>query len=137
MTPLDIPTLRSLAVAARERADKATAGPWMQSDDRRGTAVVDGTRSITVCRHGADRVTSRENAAFVAASRTDVPALADALVAALDEVERLRKVEAAARELVIWDWLHLLCDGEHADVVRDDVDALGMALAKYDAEKRP
>lgn len=53
------------------------------------------------------------------------------------EVRRLQPIAAAARELVIWDWLHLLCDGEHADVVRDDVDALGMALAKYDMEKKP
>lgn len=95
MTPLDIPTLRALAAAARERADKATAGPWRTN----GPCVLSARQGGDLVCSVAGQESPEERLStlrFIAAARTDVPALADALGAALDEVRRLRNVESAA-----------------------------------------
>lgn len=93
--------VRVLIAQARERAEKATPGPWVFSDssDPRG-------------RKGEFRSASPHNgfmlvgpwindadAEFIAAARTDVPALCDALEAAHAEVERLRELADFARLL--------------------------------------
>jgi len=76
------------------RADKATKGPWEQSvgvyydpDGDDDCWFGRGPTIIPMSRAEADA-----DASFIAASRTDVPALAK-------EVRRLRRVEAAARTL--------------------------------------
>lgn len=89
MTPLDIPTLRALAAAARERADKATAGPWRTN----GPCVLSARQGGDLVCSVAGQESPEERLStlrFIAAARTDVPALAAALEQAVAEVERLR-----------------------------------------------
>ena len=122
--------LRKLATDAKARADAATSGPFIaivpgtsvgidigctwspyagmpceEIEERARTAI----RSVAVDYGPFDAIvesrkilkSQREaNADFFAASRTDVPALADALLAALDELDRIRgATEALADNL--------------------------------------
>lgn len=64
--------------AIRARAEAATEGPWFAWDRAVGWNIV---------------ITRPEDAAFIAAARTDVPAL-------LAEVERLREALAASEAQV-------------------------------------
>lgn len=101
----DLSTLLALAREARERADKATPGPWMSpshSKLRKLVEVVSFLKGCPVVKwpgfDDSDRSVAkhRANAAFIASARSDVPALCDAvemLVAAL-EAEKERSEEA-------------------------------------------
>ncbi|HEY3499273.1 MAG TPA: hypothetical protein VGK73_31505 [Polyangiaceae bacterium] len=42
--------------------------------------------------------------------------------------ERIRELEQAAREITSWDWSHLLIDHRDSEVVKIDVERLGLAL---------
>lgn len=87
----------------RELADKATAGPWHQccpeGNGCGGTMVwLDAgcERMVdTAARGDGEYVKNdpqdRATACFIAAARSDVPALCDALEAAWAEIERLKQ----------------------------------------------
>ncbi len=102
--------------AIKQRADAATPGPWYStwndpittpiSDDEDGTVIRSEDERVPP----ADRVVvgsiwydhswaacTQPNAAFIAAARTDIPAL-------VAEVERLQRIEAAAKaHLADWE----------------------------------
>ena len=88
--------------AIRARADVATPGPWTTDDDGRygRRVVVDGLplanyREIAECSgYVQSAADTRVNSEFIAAARSDVPAL-------LAEVERLRAWQQTAREYLM------------------------------------
>jgi hypothetical protein len=90
---------KSWIIEAKERAEKATEGPWRTREDMGCAASVDDLDGGVVAQ--AQQRTSSAvdplqtdriaNAAFIAAARTDVPRLASAL---LDAVEALEKLTA-------------------------------------------
>jgi hypothetical protein len=82
---IDIPRLRELLA-------KATQGPWEQGTGERCGEVWSSRtmRSVAVVIHAFD---NSVDARLIAEGINALPAL-------LDEVERLRRVEAAAREVV-------------------------------------
>lgn len=80
---------RELIVAAKARADAATEGPWMADEgafilkpDKPGSAW-GGTIIAQVLRDDFGLV-EEANTEFIAASREDVPVMADALLRVLD-----------------------------------------------------
>lgn len=82
--------------AIRERAEAATPGPW----ERREATVCAGRHNMPLPYEGGyidgamlDDRDAHANAAFIAASRTDVVRL-------LDEVERFRKENAAMKAMI-------------------------------------
>ena len=72
----------------KRRAEKATAGPWAVE----GGQVMNETRGYAVCLIGdyAAGANDEADAAFIAAARSDVPAL----------VARVEELEAALRDLI-------------------------------------
>lgn len=85
--------------AIKARADKATAGPWEVNDNRVArpypfftfcVALTDDNGVRYYVRSTPEVGSAEDDFAFIAHARTDVPAL-------VAEVERLRKVEAAAK----------------------------------------
>ncbi len=100
MTNIDLDAISALAREAKERADKATPGPWEWwtiCSYRRLTArdgKIGGVMHGYTCGDGVpDIIVSEEDMALTAAARTDVPVLADAVLAL---VERVRGLEAKA-----------------------------------------
>ena len=105
MTTDEIQAAVDMAKRAKELAEKATPGPWDESDD-------DGNETCGVCSEegyhstGPWDVSEDEAIAdtvFIAASRTTVPALADAVIALDEELtkvqeenERLRRIATTA-----------------------------------------
>lgn len=96
---MDLTSIEQMARAARERADKATPGPWKQLaieenllvfGDSQGTYVATnvtehGTIADCDCTFGPAKWAERvANAAFFAAARQDIPALADALLSLVE-----------------------------------------------------
>ena len=94
---------RTLAEEAKARAEKATPGPWETKgpstglgryDDGGDYAVLTGgliiAEAFRLVGHGTERP-AFENAAFIAHARSDVPALADAVLRLVEENERLRR----------------------------------------------
>lgn len=80
--------------AIKARCEKATAGPWYGYEEREssaeGHAVSTGPSNLfTIGISNQDA----NDADFIAHARTDLPAL-------VAEVERLRKVESAARDML-------------------------------------
>lgn len=96
MVSADVAALRRLATKAKEQAAAATPGPWIQRaighwDDKRHIDDVDGGLvAAAFCDPEDAKMQVIADAAFIAAARTDVPALADAVLALADENERLR-----------------------------------------------
>jgi hypothetical protein len=100
----DLTAIENLARDAKERAEKATPGPWVANgQENYGSRVVsDDAHGVTIgwfgengayTKAGFHVVSSGEagaNAVLCAASRTDVPALADAV---LQLVQRVRELE--------------------------------------------
>ncbi len=90
-----------LVEEARERAEKATPGPWRVPGHARFQVVEEkglpGDAAIAVTysdeRQGRTQAESYTNAQFIAHAREDVPALCDALSAKIAEVERERGLE--------------------------------------------
>lgn len=96
--------LEAAAKAAKERADKATPGPWFVGD---GTPemyhsgpdeiivreTVDGfldDMCVVLARANSSRKTYISDAAFIASARSDVPVLAEAVVELVAEVRRFQ-----------------------------------------------
>lgn len=88
-----------MAMAAKTLSDKATPGPWKwwtscsfrRLTEDRWDAQAGGVMHAFTCRDGvADIEVSDDDMAFIAASRTAVPTLADAV---LSLVERVRELE--------------------------------------------
>lgn len=73
--------LRQLAVDLKAVADAATPGPWVR-------------RGVNVYAEGV-HMASEENAEFVIRARNGLPALADAILALMDERDALAAHDAA------------------------------------------
>lgn len=102
---MNLEELKRLATEAKARAEKATPGPWHafyhDNDDELGDvafcvaahdpAMMEDYVLLSV--DGCDREDEREqwplDVEFAAAARTDVPALADAVLALVAELERV------------------------------------------------
>jgi hypothetical protein len=103
---VDVDALVRLAREAKERAERATKGPWSAEPDRihpewtivcrsgehpsrtNGAAIAD-LRTCVVSSGGARAY----NAAFIAASRADVPTLVDGVLAMAGELRHLRLIK--------------------------------------------
>jgi len=90
---IDIAALRALEQAA-------TRGPWTDSEDHCvGIFREDGIHVMDICEcENLMTQNADANAAFIAASRTAIPALLDAYEASLAENARLRAELDAAKE---------------------------------------
>lgn len=81
-----------------ERADKATEGPWGIADISDGAWIVDEYGDIIT------GITERlPDATFIANSRQDIPDLLKHISKQRTEIERLRKREQEATELLRFD----------------------------------
>jgi hypothetical protein len=87
LTP-DLAEIEARASKAKERASEATPGPWTADLDDTGE-VLSGQRIIATLHYQGDE--GIPNQMFIAAARTDVPALADDCLAL---VARVRELEA-------------------------------------------
>ena len=95
---IDLDAYAALAREAKVRADRATPGPWKWwtscsfrrlTQERRG-AKEGGVMYAFRCSDGvSDIQISEADMAFTEASRTDVPALADAVLALVERVREL------------------------------------------------
>ena len=75
--------------AMRERADKATAGPWFADFDKRDDGADQViTQNVTIAFIATPLESYRNDAVFIAASRTDVPALLDLIETLAEALER-------------------------------------------------
>jgi len=103
--------------AIRERAEKATPGPWRVKVDRGIFDMFDvmNSRDITIYNIESD-------ARFAAHAREDIPRLLGALDAAYAEIERLQK-----------RWVYAIENAEHmADVlVPQDLSDFYSDVARY------
>lgn len=79
---------RDEIAAIRERADKATPGPWVAADDDETTLAIDAPNVGLFAWLDAEK--HYEDAEFIAHARSDVPAL-------LDEIDRLTAENNPAR----------------------------------------
>lgn len=91
------------AIRALERA--ATPGPWVKDDSHVHTSINTSTKHIALANLSLGMNTCDANAAFIAASRTDIPAL----LATLDELAR-RAREINSRDTSFSDIDDLLRD---------------------------
>lgn len=93
MTNETLQSYRDVAAAAKERADKATPGPWKDRpspvDPKPFRCIFFGPSVGTLYNTSA---LLPQDAKFVASARQDIPTLADAVVELAAEVERLSKV---------------------------------------------
>lgn len=104
-------TAREVLAAARARADAATDGPWSKHDfghtgEQEPNSIVvhtgkfdwndlnDQNSTSAVAWMPAWDSQEDSNAEFIAAARTDVPALVDALTAVLDLIDQRRRLIA-------------------------------------------
>lgn len=96
--------------AIRQRAEKATPGPWTVSRLARGYVLVDSeqyTPIATTVEYNEDGTVHMlfagdecdANQQFIAHAREDIPRLLDALEAAYAEIERLQIENTALRQL--------------------------------------
>jgi len=93
---------REQLAAIEARAAQATPGPWVvEKDDHEAWEVVGGVRPVAPYMEFADARRAGTDAAFIAASRTDVPALVAALRAERAEAAGLR--DALGRLLTLHD----------------------------------
>lgn len=105
---IDINESRKRAEAAIELSKEASPGPWISTETGErliptvveehggGIAIVgDPDSGIWICEDGCCAEYKYEhygNARFIAHARTDVPQLAQDLLEALEEIERLREM---------------------------------------------
>ena len=133
MSPAETAAARVLADEARARANAAKPGPWTVANvlprDMREVATA-GARFIRAPgeRDSDPRQPPRDapadyydrggrDASFIAHARTDVPALADAITAALDA---LAAAEARAERAAQWQALAEAATATHAADRRDE-----------------
>jgi hypothetical protein len=90
-------TLADRIAAIEARADAATKGPWREDDGqgycRKGNGIDSDEDTIVetrcdTCQGDKPRI-KPENLSFIAAARSDVPALCAALKVACEAIERL------------------------------------------------
>lgn len=97
---MNIDESRALAKAARERAEKATPGPWESHEydaDNSWFGHRDNHGVQPLCDDAG--MCAPNNSAFIAAAREDVPALCDAVDELAAEVDTATKVKAAWEQL--------------------------------------
>lgn len=87
--------------AARALADAATPGPWESAEGYEGYDIESATGFVAGCKFGA--VKSTEDAEFIAASRSLVPALCDEVDRLRAEAADLRNALGAISELTVAD----------------------------------
>lgn len=99
MTPAELDEIR-------ERAEKATEGPWKYEEEsykdeenrwQSATTVEDGRGDEVL--HD-DGYLDDDDAQFIAAARTDIPKLLSHISKQDEELKRLREVEQAARRMM-------------------------------------
>lgn len=115
MTTDQLTAYLAAAKAAKGRADKATPGPWWRTDPPWGMsdAVHAGpsddphTAKAHVCISATfipievnEDIDEAADMGFIAAARTDIPTLADAVVALAAEVERLQNELRVAEQTI-------------------------------------
>ncbi len=105
--PLDPAALRKQAEADLELAQKATPGPWEIEHDgdvlyEGGSEVMWPWRIERVC-NLVEEDSTEETSAFIAASRAAWPASARAVLALVEEVERLKAVH---QDISYYLWRH-------------------------------
>lgn len=108
MTEFDLTQARQLAADAAARAEKATPGKWEpvwdwhSHDNLNWTSYIPWAEIPSHSGKALAEVASKAegDAAFIAAARQDVPALAAALAAACDEVEHAIEVEGGMRDAI-------------------------------------
>lgn len=115
--------------AIRARCEAATPGPWNVKEERFFTSNVIVASENDVCLGP-----SGPDAEFIAASRTDIPALLDALGAAYKEVERLEDEPPHKRgelRCVVSDLSQQVREAEaRAEQAEAERDALAKELAQ-------
>lgn len=122
--------------AIRARAEAATPGPWRWRDDGYDSVVLDRSDDyVGGCPDCGVRAGFDESdAEFIAAARTDIPALLDALDEARAEAARLRRGgEELGKSLVFWLDLAVKVTGSE-DCIDDDGDGDYGAVAERLAE---
>lgn len=101
----DIEALRVLATEAKARADAATPGPWFVARPNRippsQTLVAQVCGSFDQIAGAQPHAPAAADNTFIAAARTDVPALADAVLASVDEINSLVRAVAAKNEVLL------------------------------------
>lgn len=108
---IDLEAARKAAREARERADKATPGPWRQCGADRGgcvCALVWSTTADLPVLQASDSTDCGEmphpkriaNAEFAAHARAEVPALAALVQEMATEIERLRSMVEMQRTVI-------------------------------------
>lgn len=144
MSGVDLDGARKLAVEAQERADKATPGPWRSTWDEPHHETFDESTAVateapketldppdqmivgTMWYDGLNSACRREDAFFIAAARSDVPALAAITLAMADELERLRNPNLLMN-LSEWD---ILPGGTYEPAFVDRMHAISAALGE-------
>lgn len=121
---IDIELARKRAADALERAEKATDGPWCamnynaiaDMDQRRSVAAEMGFSTGKWTTYG-----KANDAAFIAEARSDVPDLAQSLLQALEEIERLK--DRLQPFVKAWEQYDADDRGEHTagEFITDDV----------------
>jgi hypothetical protein len=103
---VDLDAARKLAAEAQARADAASRGPWVVHDTIFGGLPVgtflagydqdtDKDYTVNIAAHGAySRSTAQTDAAFIAAARQDVPALAVLVERMAGELRQARATNA-------------------------------------------
>jgi len=80
--------------AIRARADKATPGPWTREECGNDTRICGGDEVLFDNEWGSATGQDWLDAAFIAAARTDVPALCDEVESLRAELAELRRAQA-------------------------------------------
>ena len=128
----------SRLVEIKARAEAAEPGPWTASDQREyydGPLwdVVGASDPRGVCGCGSEHgsLLCKTNAIFIAAARTDVPALAEAL----EEARSLLEAHAAVlrAHLPAWPPSEMLCDYYSAPGEEQTREAMMVLVAYYRA----
>lgn len=95
MTPTDIAAARKAAEEARQRADLASAAPWTMGD----APAFDISMGSGDDERPLKETWFWKDAWFIVNARRDIPTLAVTVLEMANEIERLRKIEAAAWDL--------------------------------------
>lgn len=96
-----MPDPRETLARIREQADNATDGPWIAHRSKRIGTYVTRPDRFPVAREWA-MAWEDADAAFIAASRTTVPALLDLADAMLDLADRLDAEDEAMHDFYSW-----------------------------------
>jgi hypothetical protein len=138
-------TLRETIAAARARAEAATPGPWDHNEHTGDVWQHDGyvagdpdapdTRLASVhhrsvLQNGRIVSTCQPNAAFIAAARTDVPALCAALEEALTLLEDCEGVAADVGHPLLRDAIRAFLAGKNQTENKQNMDINNLTLGQ-------